>query len=52
MLPKELSYEEQEMEELLERAQDSMVMELPSGTSAIVESDGSFTVLPTNYKVF
>ena len=51
LLPKELSYEEQEIEELLERAQDSMVMELPSGTSAIVESDGSFTVLPTNYKV-
>lgn len=53
LLPREISEEEESMTELLDRASnimDSYIMELGGGVSAILEADGSSTVLPPNYK--
>merc|ERR1739844_667336 len=45
-----LSSEEEELNHLLDRTKTNMVMEMSGGVSAIVESDGSSTLLPPNYK--
>ena len=53
LLPRVISEEEETMTELLDRASnimDSYIMELGGGVSAILEADGSSTVLPPNYK--